>query len=325
MRVIVYGAGGIGSTVGGSLARAGHEVVLIGSSGHVRAINEKGLTLNSPVGTTILRVPAVTGPEQIQFTPNDVIFLTMQSQRTEDALRTLKKHADKIPIFCLQNGVRNEETAAQFFEDVYGVVVGIGAVFLKDGEVTVRLDPAGWLIMGKYPNGTDALVEGVAEQCREARLDARVTSEIMRYKWGRIVNNLRNAVGAITNASRADAVELSNLARQELIDLLGEADISYAMSAQIAEQWPDLNTEVPQFVAGEAQSSTWQSLARKSGSVEVEFFNGEVVRLATRLGKKAPINDGLNRVVQEMAAKRETPGKYTITELKELLLNGSQT
>ena len=103
MRVIVYGAGGIGSTVGGSLARAGHEVVLIGSSGHVRAINEKGLTLNSPVGTTILRVPAVTGPEQIQFTPNDVIFLTMQSQRTEDALRTLKKHADKIPIFCLQN------------------------------------------------------------------------------------------------------------------------------------------------------------------------------------------------------------------------------
>lgn len=325
MRTIIYGAGGIGSIVGGNLARTGHDVILIGSPSHVSAINENGLKLITPAGAHILRVPAVSSPEQIQFRPDDVIFLTMQSQSTEGALKTLKKYVDRIPVFCLQNGVRNEETAAQLFEDVYGITVGIGSVFLNHGEVTARMDPAGWLVMGRYPKGTDALVEAVAEQCREAQLVVRVTPDIMPYKWGRIMNNLRNAVGAITDAGRADCMELSNLAQKELNELLNEAGICYVTSAQMTQEWPELNTEVPQYVAGEAQSSTWQSLARRHGSVETDFFNGEVVRLAGKLGKKATVNEGLNRIVQEMAAKREPPGKYTIVELKQLLLNNSQT
>jgi 2-dehydropantoate 2-reductase len=42
MRTIIYGAGGIGSVVGGHLARIGHDVLLIGRPGHVNAINEHG-------------------------------------------------------------------------------------------------------------------------------------------------------------------------------------------------------------------------------------------------------------------------------------------
>jgi 2-dehydropantoate 2-reductase len=319
MRTIIYGAGGIGSIVGGHLARTGHEVILIGRSGQVNAINEHGLKLITPVGTHTLRIPAVTSPEQIQFKPDDVIFLTMKSQNTEDALKTLKKCVNKIPIFCLQNSVRNEETAAQLFEDVYGVAVRIGAVYLKDGEVIARMDPAGWLIMGRYPKGTDALVETIAKQLREANLFVMVTPDIMRYKWGKTMNNIRSAVGAITNASRADSLEIANLARKELNDLLAEAGIPYVTDAQISEEWPEFTIKPPNYAAGEAQSSTWQSLALKQGSVETEFFNGEVVRLAKKLGKKAPINDGLNHIMQEMAAKRETPGKYTIAELKKIL------
>jgi 2-dehydropantoate 2-reductase len=315
MRTIIYGAGGIGGIIGGHLARIGHEVILIGRSGHVNAINEYGLKLVTPVGTHILRIPAVTGPEQIQYKPDDVIFLTMKSQNTEDALKSLKKCVRKIPVFCVQNGVRNEETAAQLFEDVYGVMVRIGAVYLNDGEVITRRDPAGWLIMGRYPKGTDTLVETVAKQCREANLFVLVTPDIMRYKWGKAMNNLDNAVGAITNASRADSMEIASLAQKELSYLLDEAGIPYVTDAQISKEWP----EFTEYAAGGTQSSTWQSLTRKQGSVETDFFNGEVVRLARKLGKEAPINDGLNRIMQEMAAKRETPGKYTIAELKKIL------
>ena len=93
MRTIIYGAGGIGSIVGGHLARTGHDVLLMGRSGHVNAINERGLKFITPVGTHTVRVPAVTGPEQIKFQPDDVIFLTMKSQNTEEALQTLKKYS----------------------------------------------------------------------------------------------------------------------------------------------------------------------------------------------------------------------------------------
>jgi 2-dehydropantoate 2-reductase len=114
-------------------------------------------------------------------------------------------------------------------------------------------------------------------------------------------------------------MEIGNLARKELDDLLAEAGIPYVTDAQISKEWPEFTIESPNFAAGEDRSSTWQSLTRKQGSVETEFFNGEVVRLARKLGKTAPINDGINRIIQEMAAKREAPGKYTIAELKKIL------
>ena len=323
MRTIIYGAGGIGSIVGGHLARTGHEVVLIGRPGHVDAINAKGLTLITPAGTYNVKVPAVTSPDQIQFRPDDVVFLTMKSQNTEDALKALKKCTDEAAIFCLQNGVRNEETASRIFKNVYGVTVRIGAIFINNGEVTARMDPAGWLIMGRYPDGTDELVESVGKQCSEANLVIKVVPNIMRYKWGKTMNNIRSAVGAITNEGRAECSELQAMARKEFQDLLNEAGIDYAEDSQINQQWPEFNVRSPQYASGDAQSSTWQSLAKKTGSVENEYFNGEVVRLARKLGKHAPINEGLNRIMQQMAAHGEVPGKFTVAQLKNILLNDS--
>src|SRR3990172_4204690 len=132
MRFIIYGAGGIGGVIGGHLARTNHDVIMIGRPGHVSAINKNGLHFITPSGTYNLRIKAVTGPEQIKFGPDDVVFLTMKGQNTEEALRVLKKVTETVPIFCLQNGVRNEEIAAKYFPKVYGTMVRVGAEYLKD-------------------------------------------------------------------------------------------------------------------------------------------------------------------------------------------------
>jgi 2-dehydropantoate 2-reductase len=66
-------------------------------------------------------------------------------------------------------------------------------------------------------------------------------------------------------------------------------------------------------------SSTWQSLTRQQGSVETEFLNGEVVRLANKIGRPAPVNAALNRIAQEMAANHELPGKYSALQLCSIL------
>ncbi len=62
MRYIIYGAGGIGSIMGGHLFRTGHDVILIGRKGHVDIINSRGLKLVTPAGTYELKIPAVTSP-----------------------------------------------------------------------------------------------------------------------------------------------------------------------------------------------------------------------------------------------------------------------
>ncbi|HEY41729.1 MAG TPA: 2-dehydropantoate 2-reductase [Dehalococcoidia bacterium] len=315
MRVIIYGAGAIGGVVGGHLALTGTEAVLIGRPGHVNAVNQHGLRFITPTGTHDLRIPAVTAPDQIEFTPDDVVLLCVKGQNTDEALRDLHAAIADVPVFCFQNGVRNEEIAASYFPRVYGTMVRVGGVYINDGEVTARRDPPGWLIMGCYPTGTDNLVETVAERLRAAGFFVLVTPDVMPYKWGKLMGNLANSIVAITSTRDGDFDRIFRATQEEAQELLAQAGIRWVSNQQLAEEWPDSAVRPRSVLQVDAQSSTWQSLSRRQGTVETDFLNGEIVRLAERLGTRAPINEALLRIMQEMAANREPPGKYTPTEL----------
>jgi 2-dehydropantoate 2-reductase len=319
MRFIVYGAGGIGSIMGGHLARTGHDVILIGRPGHVEAINKNGLRLITPTGTYVLKIPAVTAPDRISFGGGDVVLLCVKGQNTEGAMRDLNALTKDVPVFCFQNGVRNEEIAAQYFPGVYGVMVRVGAVYLNDGEVTARRDPPGWYIIGRYPEGIDETAEAVAGGLREAGYFVRTTDNVMPYKWGKLMANVGNAVGAITDGKWEEMMPLFRAVFEEARPLVEEAGIDWISQEQVAKDWPEITAPLRGSLNTEAQSSTWQSLARRQGSVEVEFLNGEIVRLANKLGKSAPLNEKLLRISQEMAANHELPGRYTIAELSAML------
>ena len=55
------------------------------------------------------------------------------------------------------------------------------------------------------------------------------------------------------------------------------------------------------------------------GSIETEFLNGEIVRVAKKLGLQAPINEKIVKISQEVAANHEPPEKYTPVRLSEIL------
>jgi len=319
MRVIIYGAGAIGGVVGGHLARSGTEVVLIGRPGHVKAINQHGLHFITPTGTNDLRIPAVTAPNQITFTLDDVVLLCVKGQNTDEALHDLRGVIADIPVFCFQNGVRNEEIATTYFSKVYGTMVRVGGVYINDGEVTARRDPPGWLIIGCYPTGTDSLVEMVAEKLRAAGFFVLVTPDVMPYKWGKLMGNLANSIVAITSTRDGDFDRIFRATQREAQELLAQAGIRWVSNQQLAEEWPDSAARPHSVLQVDAQSSTWQSLARRQGTVETDFLNGEIVRVAERLGTRAPINEALLHIMQEMAANNELPGKFTSTELCRLL------
>ncbi len=320
-RIIIYGAGAIGGVVGGHLARTGNDVILIGRAGNVNVIRKHGLRLITPNGTHTLQLPAFTTPDQIDFRPSDVVFLCVKSQDTDEAFRALHTATKNVPIFCFQNGVPNEEVATQYFPQVYGVTVHVGAVFLANGEVIARYDLPGQLVMGRYPTGTDDLVEAMAAKLRTAGFLVLVTSDIMSHKWGKLVLNLGNAVSAIINAKVDESNHVLKATRQEAREILAQAGIKWISQEELTKQWPERAAQVQQrkSLDVEAQGSAWQSLARKQGTIETDFFNGAIVRLAKQLGRQAPVNEALVRISQEMAAKRELPGKYTSDELCQLL------
>ena len=319
MRYIIYGAGGIGSAMGGLLVRTEHEVILIGRPEHVGVINKRGFHLVTPTGTYNLKIPAVTSPNQIDFTANDVVFLCMKGQDTEQALRDLKTVTADVPVFCFQNGVRNEEIASKIFPRVYGVMVRFGTAYLHNGEVMAYFDPPGWFIIGRHPVGTDKLMEVVAEELRIAGFFVKTSANIMPYKWGKLMVNLWNVVGAITDGDLESSQPIFRPAFEEAMLILEKANIKWISQEQVARDWPEITAPLRGQINTEERPSTWQSLMRRQGSVETEFLNGEIVRVAKNLGLQAPINENLVKIALQMAANRETPGKYTSTQLSEIL------
>ncbi len=318
-RFIIYGAGGIGGVVGGHLAMAGKQVVLIGRPAQMKAVQQHGLKLVKPNETHILKVDAVTSPSEANLKFDDVILLTMKGQNTEAAMRDLKSVINDIPVFCLQNGIRNEEIVARFFTRVYGTRVNIGAVYMNTGEVICRRDPPGWLVTGTYPQGTDKLVESVGAVLRNAGFYVLVTPDVMPYKWGKLMTNLGNAVGAITNDNTKTAHEITRAAQEEARRILKAAGIQWYSEEEIKKGWSDFMTPPRAAMHTEEQSSTWQSLGRQQGTVETDFLNGEIVRVARKIGDAAPINAIITRITEDMAAQKEKPGKYTTAELSRML------
>jgi 2-dehydropantoate 2-reductase len=197
-------------------------------------------------------------------------------------------------------------------------MVRVGAEYLTDGEVMCRRDPPGWYVIGCYPRGTDAFLDAVAADLRAAGYLIRTVDDVMPYKWGKLMSNLNNAIDALTGGGWDAGSRVGAAVQAEARAVLEKAGVKWISQAQVIEDWPETKNVRAQFKTA-AQSSTWQSLARRQGSVETDFINGEIVRAAARVGLKAPLNEKLIAISQEMAAGHEPPGKYTPEQLSQML------
>jgi 2-dehydropantoate 2-reductase len=319
MRFIIYGAGGIGSGIGGHLWRTGHDTVLIGRPGHVGKIRAQGLRLITGEGEHSLDVPAVTHPQELSFRPDDAVILTMKAQDTEGALRDLRAAGadpDEMPVFCAQNCIANEPIAARYFRRVYGVMIVVPGIYLEDGVVHNPIrGNAGMMDIGLYPRGPasgrpDDLAEQVAGALREATYEARTHADVMAPKARKFIGNLGNAMGAITDGRGDSGPYMAEVRREGEAAL--EADghpLESEESFRERRRARRGESVTPEGVR--SLGSSWQSLMRRQGSIEADFLNGEVVLLGKKHGVPTPFNAVLQRVANEMALAREMPGKCT--------------
>lgn len=220
MRFIIYGAGGIGCVIGGHLFRQGCDVVLVGNAQHVEAINARGLKLVTGDEAFTLKIPAVkTANELVPFRDDDVLLLCAKSQHTVKCLGQLNNAGAPrtLPIFCIQNSILNESIATRFFDQIYGVMIMIPAIFMTPGEV---INPIirryGVIELGCYPSGTDERCERVAEALRKAGFFVNVHPQVMKSKAAKCLLNLGNSLDAIT-AGNSYARGFMRQARQEAL------------------------------------------------------------------------------------------------------------
>ncbi|WP_284012674.1 ketopantoate reductase family protein [Halobaculum litoreum] len=283
MDIVVFGAGALGSLVGGLLARD-HHVTLVARDPHARRVAGQGLRVTGELDARV-RPRATTDPTPADLTC-DLALVTVKAYDTAAAARTLAT-GDPAVVCALSNGLTEETLVAELGDRVLAGSATYGAELVAPGEV--RCTGVGRIHVGELDGGTSERAARVAAAFREAGLDCEADPGMPRRRWEKLaVNAGINAVtalarvenGALADGPARDAAhraarETARVARAEGVDLTDDAAVAA------------VDTVVEETAAN--RSSMLQDVERGSRT-EASEINGAVVDRAPAHGVATPTN-----------------------------------
>ena len=317
LNILVFGAGAIGTYIGGSLALAGHTVVFVEQPAVAEELRQRGLRLNLTIDEKRKMKDAfVLAPssfvvadsleDALKYWPFDVAIFALKSFDTAAALDGMKSFADKIPsILCLSNGVDNESAIAET----------LGADKVIYGTVTSAIGrrAAGDIVLEKLrgvgiANG-NPLSAKLVSAFNGAFLNGELFSNAAAMKWSKMLTNLiANPASAILDMTAAQVFADRRLYKLE-IEMLREC-----LAVMKAQNIPVTNlpgtpvralafaTRLPLWLskpllgraAGSGRGAKMPSfhidLHSGRGKSEVDYLHGAVVRAGAQMGIPTPVN-----------------------------------
>ncbi len=325
MRIVIYGAGGIGGTIGARLFQQGFEVVLIARGEHGDVLKTRGLTLAAPDGEFRLKIPVASHPSELTFRDEDVVVLAMKSQHTLPALEDLLAQGPgDVPIVCAQNGVANERMALRRFRRVYAMLVHLPALHLEPGVVVTHASGHGGILdTGRYPGGVDDTCRALTGALRQAGFSAEPDPQVMRLKYAKLLMNLNNALQAATDFP-PEAREIARMLKHEALACFAAAGIDCASVEQVQARHEGVYrmAEVPGHPRG--GGSSWQSVVRGTGNIETDYLNGEIVLLGRLHGVPTPANEVCQTLARRMVNEGLGVGAFGCNEVMAMIERARQ-
>ena len=330
LKVLTFGAGAIGTYIGGSLAFAGHQVVFMEQPKVVEELRQRGLRLDLTLDKRRQTKDATridpssfvivsTLEEALRYGPFDVALFALKSFDTQAALEGMKSFADKMPpILCLSNGVSNEPAIAEALgkdKVIYGTVTsaigrrGAGDIVLE------RLRGVG--IAKGHP-----LSEKLNNALNNAYLNSQLFDNANSMKWSKMLTNLiANPTSAILDMTAAEVFANKGLYKLE-IEMLREC-----LAVMEAQGFEAVNlpgtpvralafaTKMPLWLskpllgraAGTGRGSKMPSfhidLHSGRGKSEVEYLHGAVARAGEKCNVPTPVNKVLTEILVALTNK----------------------
>ncbi|TAK45062.1 MAG: ketopantoate reductase family protein [Betaproteobacteria bacterium] len=304
MRVAVLGAGAVGCYFGGMLARAGHDVTLIGRALHVDAIRRGGLHFEGLAFDEHVRLAASTDPAAARAA--QLLLFCVKSTDTDAAAAQVAPwlDADSI-VLSLQNGVDNiERIQAAVSQPVIPAVVYVATEMAGPGHL--RHHGRGDLVIGAPGRPVPAALAGALQRVQlwfsQAGVPVVISANILGELWTKLVVNCAyNAISAITQLPYGAAIGGRGI-REVMRDVVGEAlAIAAARGVQLPE---DLLARVYRIAEAmpKQYSSTAQDLAR-GRATEIDHLNGYLASQGDALGLPVPANRALHALVKLIESK----------------------
>lgn len=298
IRVAVLGAGAVGCYFGGMLARAGHEVTLIGRPVHVAAFKAKGLHFE---GLTFdERVPVKASTDASSVRGARLVLFCVKSTDTEDAAAQIAPFLDAGAVVVnLQNGVDNtERIQARIAQPVIPAVVYVATEMAGPGHL--KHHGRGDLVIGS-PHA--AWNESLKTWFEAAGVPVAVSDNVAGELWAKLVVNCAyNALSAITQLPYGKMIAGAGV-RELMRDVVEESlAVAKASGVTMAPGMLERTYKIAEAMPTQL-SSTAQDLARGKPT-EIEHLNGFVVRRGAALGVPTPANRALYALVRLLESKQ---------------------
>ena len=336
LKILSFGAGAIGTYIGGSLALSGHEVVFVERPDVVEALSARGLRLDlsldkrrNPPATDLIPaadlVFADSLAKALDYGPFDIALFALKSYDTESALKGILSLAEKMPpVLCLQNGVDNEPAIGEILgpENVIAGTV-TSAIGRRDAGDIVLEKLRGIGVANEHP-----LAERLVKAMNVALLNAKLYDRAADMKWSKMLTNLvGNATSAILDMSPAEIFSRNGLYAFEMQMLSEALDVMNAQKISVV----DLPGTPVKLLALAAKGPIWlRPLAAKKlgggrggkmpsfhidlhsgrGKSETDYLNGAVVRAGKQAEIPTPINQLLNETLLAMTRSEISVESY---------------
>ena len=333
-RIVVHGAGAIGLYIGACWQLSGLNVGFLGRRRIADEIAANGLTITDGERRRI-----EARPDEVDFATDpkmlagaDVIALCVKSTGTEAAAAEIGKHARRdAAIISFQNGVSNVDLlkAALPGRTILQGMVPFNVAAMGNGRWHKGVSGSLWA--EDHP-----ITRRIAERVGDRPGGLKLSDNMRAVAWGKLLINLNNAVNALSGRTlleqlgNRDYRRVVAASQVEALDILKQAGIEPAQLGPIPPKLlphalaaPDLLFRQTilkvQKIDAQARSSMADDFAA-GRRTEIDFLNGEVVKLAHQLGRRAPVNERIVDLVRQ--AEEGIERVWEPKELKEHVLEG---
>lgn len=284
MKILVFGAGAIGSLIGGLLSSR-NDVTLVGRRGHVEAINRHGLKV---VGKTRL-VARVTAMTEIPRGSYDLVLVSTKAYDTRNAVGALRSLWDSSLFLTLQNGLRNADLIGEKVSRVAAGTTSHGVTFVRDG--LIRHAGLGDTRIGPFKNVSGKEASMLCNEMTACGFPARLSFDVRKDLWGKVlVNASINPITAIARVENGRLLRVPQLhALLRLSSTEGAAVARREGFAISKESAIGASEKVARRTAAN-KSSMLQDMERAKRT-EISEISGAIMEEALRHGMSVPVID----------------------------------
>ncbi|NMC14751.1 MAG: ketopantoate reductase family protein [Chloroflexi bacterium] len=319
--ILSFGAGAIGTYIGGSLALNGHSVVFIDQPHIADEIKKQGIKLNIHSKEFFISDPKIytSLPEALSGKKFDFALFAIKSFDTQAAINQLTSYAKDIPpLLCLQNGVDNEILLEKC----------LGKSKVIAGTVTSAIGKmsAGHIILEKKRgigiSRDHALSKDLLKIFAQTDLNPKLFTNALGMKWSKMITNLMaNATSAILDMKPYDIYAQLPSCQIEVAQLREALSVMSALNIPVVNlpgtpvkflAWivkyfpiPLISTLLKQIIGkgrGEKMPSFHIDLYNHNPKLEVDYLNGAVARYGEKAGIPTPVNRCLNNILNDLSS-----------------------